>query len=212
MSIFAISDIHGCYNELMSLMKKIKIKNDDTLLFLGDYIDRGPDSRKVVEWLFNTKKIRPNTFLLKGNHESLAYDALFDGENYVWIVNGGDRTAMSYGSDDDLLRNHVSRLNSLPSYFIKDKYFFSHAGVNLHKDIDHQNEDNLLWDRDFVFSSKKSKIEELGYTIVFGHTPLESVCVSYTKICIDTGVCFGGKLSCIQLPELIVYEEPKQEV
>jgi len=140
----------------------------------------------------------------------MAYDAVFDGENYVWIANGGDRTADNY-LDEDILYSHVSNLNSLPLYFIKDGFFFSHAGGSLHKNIEDQNENDLLWSRDFVCSSKKSKIEELGYTVVFGHTPLESVCLSDTKIGIDTGACFGGKLSCIQLPERIVYEVKKGE-
>jgi len=211
MSIFAISDIHGCYNQLFNLLKKIPLKDDDTLIFLGDYIDRGPSSKDVVTLVLDLLKSRPNTIALKGNHEDMAKDAL-EIEDYLWIANGGNETINNYNNEETLMYKHIELLNKLPLYHIIDNFLFSHTGGHVNKTFKEQTPEDFLWERNCITSSKKSKMEDEGYKLIFGHTPMKKVFVTVSgRICIDTGACFGNKLSCIQLPEFNIYEEITKE-
>ena len=104
MNIFAIGDVHGCLNELTSLTKKIFsnkkfIQKDDLLIFLGDYIDRGPNSKQVIDRILEIKKDKMNIVFLLGNHEEFMIDFLFNNNNNIkdWINFGADQTFRSYG-------------------------------------------------------------------------------------------------------------------
>ena len=118
--IYCIGDIHGCYDQLMGLYRQfladgMKPKKD-TLVFLGDYIDRGPDSPKVVEQMVRWQKKYPRWIFLSGNHEDLFADALFnDSKNYgagCWEVNGGDKTLKQY--DCKIPEEHIKFLTGKP--------------------------------------------------------------------------------------------------
>ena len=207
MSIFAISDIHGCYTQLFNLLKKIPLKDEDILIFLGDYIDRGPRSKDVVTLVLDLLRSRPNTIALRGNHEDMAKDAL-EIEDYLWVANGGNETINNYKNEEALLYKHIELLNKFPLYTIVGDFLFSHTGGDINKSFEEQTSDDFLWERNCILSGKKSKMEKEGYKIVFGHTPMKKIFITMSgRICIDTGVCFYNKLSCIQLPEMNIYEE-----
>jgi serine/threonine protein phosphatase 1 len=208
MSIFAIGDIHGMYKLLIELMNKIPLSNGDTLVFIGDYIDRGDESQQVVSYLLDLRKDRKNTILLRGNHEEIAYDCLTGAEEGdAWILNGGNKTIESYGKNIVELNENINILGNLPLWHSEGKFFFSHAGLNPRKRLSDQTHDDLIWDRDCFYSTKESIVEkEQGITLVFGHTPSLSVVQKHSRICIDTGACFGNKLTCIQLPENKIYQ------
>src|SRR5215213_9414019 len=116
---YAIGDIHGCLDKLQDLVKQCQkdAENRPTkFVFLGDYIDRGPDSRGVVEFLINLQSQQPNLMVcLAGNHEELALAALFGGQSEHWLRNGGDESLRSYGlgSVADLPPDHIDWLNTL---------------------------------------------------------------------------------------------------
>ena len=95
--IFAIGDIHGCYDQLLALLKKIPVDfKQDTLVFMGDYIDRGPKSVEVVDFLIKLKRRLPDTIFLKGNHEDMLQKYLDGTDRFTYLLNGGQQTLDSY--------------------------------------------------------------------------------------------------------------------
>ncbi|MGB9615341.1 MAG: metallophosphoesterase family protein, partial [Fervidobacterium sp.] len=118
--IWAISDLHGCLRPLEKLISEISPTQDDTLIFLGDYIDRGPDSKGVVDFLIGLSKIT-NCVFLRGNHEQMLLDVLDDGDLYMWTINGAHATWRSYGSLQQLLLNdlHIEFFKNTKYYHIE---------------------------------------------------------------------------------------------
>ncbi len=198
--IFAIGDIHGCYAELLFLMNKLRREaglnhKKDTVVFLGDYIDHGPDSKKVIERLMFWQKKYPHWKFLYGNHEDLMLDALvYNGRIYhsydLWWMQGGKETAQSYiPSDrteyekaissvkDNIPFEHLEWLRNLPIYYETDKYFFVHGGVKPDLSLKEQKKalkgrfgeelkQEMLWIRDEFIESDF----DWGKKIVFGHS------------------------------------------
>lgn len=206
--IYAVGDIHGCYDKLMALMDKIDIDFDtDILVFLGDYIDRGPSSFEVVEYLVALKKLFPNTVFLKGNHEEMLENYLSGIDKMTYLVNGGQQTLDSYlsrprQSDDPLIpQEHLDFFNSLFLYYETENYIFVHAGLKNNVSLEEQNAEDLLWIRNKFIQTK----HDFGKQIVFGHTPLPEPLLQPNKIGIDTGAVYGNKLTCVRLPELVFY-------
>jgi serine/threonine protein phosphatase 1 len=206
--IYAVGDIHGCYDKLMALMDKIDIDFDtDILVFLGDYIDRGPSSFEVVEYLVALKKLFPNTVFLKGNHEEMLENYLSGIDKMTYLVNGGQQTLDSYLSrprqpDDPLIpQEHLDFFNSLLLYYETENYIFVHAGLKNKVSLEEQNAEDLLWIRNKFIQTK----HDFGKQIVFGHTPLPEPLLQPNKIGIDTGAVYGNKLTCVRLPELVFY-------
>lgn len=206
--IYAVGDIHGCYDKLMVLMDKIDIDFDtDILVFLGDYIDRGPSSFEVVEYLVALKKLFPKTVYLKGNHEEMLENYLSGIDKMTYLVNGGQQTLDSYLSrprqpDDPLIpQEHLDFFNSLLLYYETESYIFVHAGLKNKVSLEEQNAEDLLWIRNKFIQTK----HDFGKQIVFGHTPLPEPLLQPNKIGIDTGAVYGNKLTCVRLPELVFY-------
>jgi serine/threonine protein phosphatase 1 len=118
---YAIGDIHGCLDKLLDLVKRCQLdagKQPAKFVFLGDYIDRGPDSRGVVEFLIEVQSQQPGSIIcLAGNHEGIALAAVHAGQHELWLRNGGGETLRSYGAGSaaDLPSRHVGWLNSLPA-------------------------------------------------------------------------------------------------
>lgn len=201
--IFVIGDIHGCYERLKTLLKKLHIKNNDMLIFLGDYIDRGTDSKKVVEEVINLKS-QYHIITLLGNHEKMLLDILQKSLPIeTWLFNGGETTLLSYGikkyniSSDLFPPEHIEFFKSLLPYYEMDNYIFVHAGLKPNIPLGKQSIDDLVWIRDeFIYSDC-----DFGKVVVFGHTPLAEPLFLKNKIGIDTGAVFGGKLTCLVLPE-----------
>jgi len=201
--ILAIGDIHGCFDKLEKLMGAINWRPaEDTLVFMGDYVDRGPDSFKVVEFLIELKTQSNNLIFLLGNHEQLFLEFLEGNSSQLFFLNGGLNTLVSYGGDrQNIPESHVNFLYSLLPYYETEMNIFVHAGLRDGIPLDKQSLTDLIWIRDdFIFSDY-----DHGKRVIFGHTPVAKPLIQDNKIGIDTGAVYGGMLSCVQLPEIIFY-------
>jgi serine/threonine protein phosphatase 1 len=202
--IFAIGDIHGCHRQLLDLLARIPIDwSRDRLVFMGDYIDRGPDSFEVVDHLIGLKACHPETVFLKGNHEQMLSDYLSGRDRMTYLYNGGQQTLDSYlkhaGANPayPIPPEHLRFFEELRLYFETDDYIFVHAGLRRDVPLARQGADDLLWIREkFIHSDHR-----FGKRVVFGHTPFDEPLVEPNKIGIDTGAVYGNKLTCVQLPE-----------
>jgi serine/threonine protein phosphatase 1 len=203
--IFAIGDIHGCYEKLCALMEKIPINMaQDQLLFIGDYIDRGRGSIEVVDYLIDLKNRYPGTIFLMGNHEDMLQNYLDGKDRFTYLLNSGQQTLDAYlkrvdGSEDyPVPPEHLDFFGSLDLYYQTEDYIFVHAGLREKVPLESQNKMDLLWIRDeFIYSD-----HDFGKRVIFGHTPFKEPLVQINKIGIDTGAVYGNRLSCVKLPEL----------
>ena len=204
--IYAIGDIHGCKDSLVELVNKIPLKQEDTLVFLGDYIDRGPDSKGVIDFLLNLSKEHEKTVFIKGNHEWMFKEFYIkrDPDSWeLWEYNGARKTLESYGDIDNIPPEHLKFIETTKIYHIEGKYFFVHGGVKPNVKIEDQREKDMLWIRDeFIYSKAPLK----GYVVVFGHTPMEEPLIQSDKIGVDTGCVYGGKLSCVRLEDKKIFQ------
>ncbi|MCB0419537.1 MAG: metallophosphoesterase [Bdellovibrionales bacterium] len=207
--IFVFSDIHGCANEFKLLLNKIPLQPTSTLVFLGDYIDRGDDSREVIEVILDLKK-KYNVVCLMGNHEELFMHFLEDSHSAqaaTFIYNGGSTTVASYGNEKGEIvipDDHLEFFQNLELFYETDQHFFVHAGVpdvplSEIREEDHQS--HLLWIRTPFLKSKFN----WGKTIVHGHTPHQEVEITEQRINIDTGCVYNNKLTALHLPQKNFY-------
>ena len=185
----AIGDIHGEIDKLNNLLGKIKPTFSQTLVFLGDYIDRGKDSAAVVERLL-TLKDETNCIFLKGNHEQMllkALKTLSEEDVADCVVNGGAETLKQYllmkKNNIDKFREHIIFFKNLKNYYMTDEFIFVHAGLNPNKHILEQAEDDFLWIRE-DFLNKKINVKQ---KIIFGHTVFDGPYMQDNKIGINTG-------------------------
>jgi serine/threonine protein phosphatase 1 len=204
----AIGDIHGCYQSLEALLKKLEDYTDRQFIFIGDYIDRGPDSKKVVERLMELQQQKADCVFLRGNHEQMLLDAFNKGEFKLWVTNGGKMTLNSYGVGrfGSLPKHHLEFYNQTKFYYDTDDYFFVHAGLSAAKTIeeslrDEEEIEGFLWERSHLnaFETPWEK------KVIFGHTPRPQPIRKNGMIGIDTGCVFKrmgyGKLTAVKLPE-----------
>lgn len=208
--IFAVGDIHGCYEKLVNLMNRLPFDlHSDMLIFLGDYINRGSQSREVIEYLLKLKAQCKNIIFLKGNHEhALLQYAQTKDQEYLWVLRsmGIEPTLKSYSdaefkslSDLEFLPpSHLDFFNGLLPYYRTDDYLFIHAGVIPGEDPDECSLDRLLTVRDTFLKFK----QQLGFTVVFGHTTFEMPLLAPERIGIDTGAVYGNMLTAVLLPDL----------
>jgi serine/threonine protein phosphatase 1 len=211
--VYAIGDVHGCDGRLAALHAMIaddvaRRPCDSTLLVhIGDYVDRGPDSRGVVARLAAGDPI-PNisTINLMGNHEQTMLDALA-GEGAAmtdWMINGGDAALRSWGGDPDAPRekwpqavpgDHVAFLRNLALSHREGGYLFVHAGIRPGIPLDAQSRQDMISIRQaFLYSEA-----DFGTVVVHGHTPNVDPVVRANRIGIDTGAVYGGRLTCAVL-------------
>ncbi|HOO45646.1 MAG TPA: metallophosphoesterase family protein [Deltaproteobacteria bacterium] len=204
---FAIGDIHGCLDKLEDLIAAVAPEKDDMMVFLGDYIDRGPQVRGVIDYLIDLAAEVPCIFL-RGNHEDMFLEYLEFGTNKtMFFANGGLKTIDSYiGSSSFTMHDQI--INALPEahrefyasmkwYYEDEKYLFVHAGVKPGVSMDMQDMQDLIWIRDdFIFSPTS-----LEKKVVFGHTPFARPFVKPDKLGIDTGAVYGGCLTAVELPQ-----------
>jgi serine/threonine protein phosphatase 1 len=196
---FAVGDIHGNLSRLEQLMEEIKPAfnpDADTLVFLGDYIDRGPDSKGVVDFILRLRRKFPQVVCLKGNHEAMLLD-------WVYLYNGGGATIKTYSQDGEfkLPPEHLAFFTSLLLYYETEHYIFVHAGMKAGIPLAEQDPHDLIWIREeFILSP-----QDFGKTVIFGHTPLQRAYLTPNKIGIDTGAVYGGKLTCLELPTRRLY-------
>ena len=180
----AITDIHGELGKLESVLSKITARPDDIFVFMGDYIDRGPDSKGVIDRVIAQSKTHKCIYLI-GSHEYAYLHARKkeDYFQYLFWNYGGPQTVDSYGSFENIYKTHGEFLENLKFYYLTDKYLFVHAGINPHYDLEHQDEMDLVYIR-YNFINSKHKLPQ---KIIFGHTDLEKPYVDEGKIGIDLG-------------------------
>lgn len=182
----------------------------DILVFVGDYIDRGPASREVVQFIMELRGEMSQVVCLKGNHEQMFLNYCLEGKDPdLYFFNGGARTLISYGLADmspplDLPREHLEFFTSLSLYYETEDFLFVHAGLRPGIPLAQQREDDLLWIRgDFIHTP-----HIWDKTVVFGHTVLSRTGPYFGKgkVGIDTGAVYGGRLTCLELPRMNVYQ------
>ena len=199
MRTLAIGDIHGCYRALKALESFVEFESGDRIITLGDYVDRGPDSNRVVEWLIERHGLG-QLIALRGNHELMMLAARESTRHFVeWVACGGDAVLRSYhaNSMDDIPNEHWEFLSKrLRSHFITKSHFFVHANAYPEVAIDDQPDYMLYWE---PFDNPAP--HESGLTMVCGHTSQRSGrprSVGHA-ICVDTGACKGGWLTCLDV-------------
>ena len=201
-AIYVIGDIHGCLRPLQRLLGKIEPQPGDEVIFIGDYIDRGPQSREVVEYLLG---LTYRCVFLLGNHEKMLLDFLAGDDRGLYLANGGLATLQSYGGDaSEIPPAHIRFYRSLRPMYEARGYLFAHAGIRPMVPLDKQKVDDLVWIRQEFFQF----VGRFPKPVVFGHTPLRQVLLAPDRIGIDTGCVYGGKLTCLQLPERKIIQVP----
>lgn len=218
--IYAIGDVHGCFRQLEELLDLIAHDNarrsaeaTPSIIFLGDFIDRGPDSAKVIDKVMTLSEENSNVFALKGNHEQVFCD-IAGGDLMMlddWLRMGGRATLRSYGIDPDWAKankrdlperlndvvpaNHIPWINHLPLTARSNDYFFCHAGVRPGVRLSRQQNEDLLWiRRDFLNDDRPH-----GAVVVHGHSIEFDVVIRHNRIGVDTGAYKTGRLSAIML-------------
>lgn len=218
--VYAIGDVHGCYKELLSLEEKIvldglQFRGRKIIVMLGDYIDRGPQSARVLDHLLAPP---PKGFLrvcLAGNHEVAMLNYL-DGylSRDSWLAVGGRETLFSYGVDPERLSSlyassdevdrrirevipvdHIDFLRSLPVLLCSEKFVFVHAGIRPGIDLVAQDEQDLLNIRDEFFDAAHL----LDRFVVHGHTPVDIPRLDGRRLDIDTGAFHTGRLTAVRI-------------
>jgi serine/threonine protein phosphatase 1 len=216
---YAIGDIHGCFEKIVRLLDRLRYDPAaDRLIFLGDYIDRGPDSKGVLDLLLRLQGENPTNIFLLGNHEDnfltylhacMTVDAASYWLKEPFFAGGGIATLRSYCPQmrdpyDKRLTvsvppEHVAFLANLQLYWTNESYIAVHAGVRPGIVLERQHANDLLRIRGPFLSTPHG----LGKWVVFGHTPFPDVRREADKIGIDTGACYAsmgyGKLTALCL-------------
>jgi serine/threonine protein phosphatase 1 len=217
--IYAVGDIHGHADLLHELCARIdadirKFRPARPIqVFLGDYIDRGPDSRDVIAMLDQRRRTHSLVCLL-GNHEACLLEFLVNPDMLAqWRQFGGLQTLMSYGLTPSLNPDaaerralaqtlvrqmppaHLAFLRSLPITYSCGRYFFVHAGVRPGVALKQQRKEDLLWIRDDFLVSE----DDFGKVVVHGHTPVHEAELLRNRINVDTGAYATGRLTCVKL-------------
>jgi serine/threonine protein phosphatase 1 len=219
--IYAVGDIHGRLDLLEKLLSRLGADLTQRpvvrpiFVFLGDYIDRGPNSRETIDRLLKHRELN-ECVLLKGNHEQIAISCLNNPRVFnQWLRLGGVETLASYGLalgnmtgrakvaelqaafHHALPRTHLNFFRDQQPSFSCGDYFFAHAGIKPSVPLSRQIEQDLLWIREEFLTSN----EDFGKIVVHGHTPTHAIEVRPNRINIDTGAYATGRLSCLVIDE-----------
>ncbi|GIW41001.1 MAG: serine/threonine protein phosphatase [Candidatus Binatia bacterium] len=206
--VFVVGDIHGCPDELAALLEALRPRPDDRFVFLGDYIDRGPSPKDVVEILLDLESRGVPCTFLRGNHEDMFLDYLGLGGRHgdAFLFNGGEATLASYGLRAGARSELASRLPETHRRFFEKLVLWErlgdvlcvHAGLRPGRSLEEQDPEDLVWIREeFLWNP-----HDFGFTVLFGHTPHREVFVDLPyKVGLDTGLVYGNKLSCLELGE-----------
>lgn len=215
-TVYAVGDVHGCYELLKSLQKKIRIdaaKHQGTkcLVMLGDYVDRGPNSASVLDELIADDEVGLTRYCLAGNHEETMQDFLLNPHpQHRWLGFGGIETLQSYGIyeiptnrhklkavvDSHIPLEHLEFLQTLPSLISVPGICFVHAGVQNGVPLKHQDDQDLLWSRPH---EQKQPATVNSFLTVHGHTPVRSVALTENRLNVDTGAFMSGRLSAVKI-------------
>ncbi len=198
----AISDIHGCNKTFKKLLENIKFSKKDQLYLLGDFIDRGPDSKGVFDTIFNLIDNGFNITCLRGNHEQMLIDA-WDRSDFQytrrWLIHGGSQTVESFNgaSIHEIPPKYKAFIHELEYYKEVDNYILVHAGLNFDSNEDPLSlEHSMIWIREWHDQIDYDWLD--GRTIIHGHTPIGSQKIkamfenldNALVLDIDSGTCF----------------------
>lgn len=217
---YAIGDVHGQLDQLVQLEAQIvedaaQFDEPATLVMLGDYVDRGPDSAGVIAHLIAAPPAEMRRLAIRGNHEAVMLDFLAEPDRAAqWLDFGGIETLHSYGVTPDMLQtlaetpqalqqglaeaipaSHLAFLTALPVMVETPDFVFVHAGLRPGIPIAAQRDEDLIWIRD----NYRGDFAEFGKIIVHGHTPREAPLVGPHRIAIDTGAFATGRLTGVRL-------------
>lgn len=191
-----IGDVHGCYYTLLELLKILP--KDQDIYFVGDLIDRGKNSRQVIDLI-----IKKGYKSSRGNHEQMMVDFMNGVDRYIWAHNGGPETMDSYkDKNGDFLvdEDHYEFIKNLPLTIEVDDILISHSHIEQHETLEQSIKyKNIIWNRG-------TPNVPGGMFHVFGHTPHEVPIVTENYANIDTGCVFGNKLTAIELPSKKIYQ------
>ena len=208
-----MSDLHGCFDKFIEMIKLINFNEKDELYILGDVFDRGPNPLQIIDYIVAHKNIT----LIKGNHEQMYQDFFEGGDSNLWFGNGGYKTysqIIKKGLDfDKILYEYIKKL---PLIIKLDKFILIHADLyypeqyiklSVEELIKEQTENDLLWNRSNIDNEKQYR----DYITIGGHTPVQSI-INIKEptilkreghIYIDCGCCFkGGRLACLRLEDM----------
>jgi serine/threonine protein phosphatase 1 len=198
MLTFAVGDIHGQKDKLLRLLAYCEGYNAEAnarFVFIGDYIDRGPDSSGVIDILIRLQQSRKEVICLRGNHEAALLEVLDGAPSYRFLLMGGDATLVSYGVQKarEIPAAHLEWMKGLPYYYEDDLRLFVHAGVDLGRPLSEQLESDLLWIRE-PFLSDRRQYDRL---VIHGHTPQHSFEpeIKTNRVNIDTAAAYGGPIT-----------------
>lgn len=216
--IYAIGDVHGCADLLEDLTQQIvedteAFEGERWLIMLGDYIDRGPDSARVLDILTLPPPDGFRRFCLAGNHETMLLAFLDDPSNaQQWLNHGGYEMLSSYGILRETAQSispvrlqkelghlmpaeHLDLLRTLPISLSIPGMVFVHAGIRRGVPMQEQSESDLLWIRNEFFEADPDD----GPLVIHGHTPGPEPVIAPGRICVDTGAFATGKLTAVRL-------------
>lgn len=181
--LIGISDIHGEYDKLCSVLEQVCPQKEDTIVFMGDYIDRGAKSREVVDKIISMQDVCNCVYLIGSHEYAMMHAPNDDYYNYLFWNYGGDATAKSYGGFDNIMKLHGDFFRGLKFYYISENYFFIHAGIRIGIPLEKQSPEDMVYIRSEFYKRKHN----LPYKIIFGHTEFDEPQIQDDKICIDTG-------------------------
>ena len=203
---YVFGDIHGCREPLLELLDKVNPDPyDDTLVFLGDYIDRGPDSKGVIDHLLHLSATFKKVITLKGNHEEVFLNYLNGKDINFFLGIGGEQTLQSYGIDffsppskHNFPQDHLDFLLNLLPYWEDDNNIYVHAGLQPGVHLSQQSTRWLLWADGSQFFKQD---HNFGKRVILGHTVQGKPLITQNSIAIDCGAVYGGALTCLILPD-----------
>ncbi|MFW5832087.1 MAG: metallophosphoesterase family protein [Prolixibacteraceae bacterium] len=208
--LFAIGDIHGCFDPLQELVENhIRLSKSDTLVLLGDYIDRGPKVKEVADYILELRKNGYNVITLKGNHEDMLLNALDNKRHLpVWLFNGGDKTLESFGvrGVENIGPEYLEFFRNLRYYYTDGNYIFVHAGFNNNALDPFHDKYNMLWECRSSYSHPqlKDKIIVHGHCVITAQEFEKQMSGKPQVIRADTGCVYKehpgyGNLAAIEL-------------
>jgi len=204
MSRYAISDIHGCVNTFKSALQQINFSKEDELYLLGDYIDRGPDSKAVIDYIWDLQNRGHHVFCLKGNHEEMMLEGLTKFQTQsAWKKHGGRETLASFEATEigTVPYQYMEWMHKLPHFIEVDNYILVHAGLNFKVNDPLDDKQGMLWSRHWYHEIRKDWLR--GRIIVHGHTPINQNEVKASLSILDEILALNIDNGC-------VYDRPGQ--
>jgi len=220
--LFAISDIHGCFSTFYEMVTSvIRLTKTDGLILLGDYIDRGEQSKEVIDFIIDLQKKGFNVTPLTGNHEQMLLDAWNDpAALYQWYMNSGATTLLSFGISDimEIDRSYIDFFSGLRFYKEVGDFIFVHAGFNDYESDPFSDRHTMIWECSPSYSNPMLS----GKTIIHGHRPktidhVKKLISSNSKVIpVDTGCVYEkdlgyGNLSALEVNTMNLVSIPNYQ-